>query len=69
MNNSEFDPKCGDFDPYACWDADCHQVEEQCFGSIDDDDFEEFLYCAAPEDFICPLYKAKVEKDLKCDIM
>ena len=69
MNNSEFDPKYGDFDPYACWDADCEYVEEVQVGDINDDYYDEYLCCSAPYEFICPLYKVKVEKDLKYDII
>ena len=68
--DDEFDPQGCHFDAYKCWeDADCYFVEEMQCGDVNDDDYEEYLYCSAPEGFVCPLYKAKVEKDLKCDIM
>ena len=50
-----FDPKVEHFDAYECWDADCEYVDE---------DFEEVLYCSAPYDFVCPLFRKRVEKDL-----
>ena len=59
-----FDPKCEHFDAYECWNADCDYVEEATYGDPNDEDFEEVLYCSAPEDFVCPLFKKKVENDL-----
>lgn len=59
----KFDPKCEHFDPYECWEAaDCCYVEEATYGDPNDDDFEEVLYCNAPEDFVCPLIEKRVNK-------
>ena len=50
-----FDPKYEHFDEYECWDAGCEYVEEATYGNPEDEDFEEVLFCSAPEDFACPL--------------
>ena len=58
MMKKEFDPKHNDFDPYECWEnTDCSYVEEATFGNPGDEDFEECLYCSAPDDYVCPLFE------------
>lgn len=59
----EFDPRGEDFDAYACWEAGCYEVDEQCFGDPNDEDFEEVLFCAAAPDYVCPLYAIRVKED------
>ena len=61
----EFDPREEDFDAYACWEAGCCQIDEQCFGRLNDEDFEEVLFYSAPLDYACPLYEKRVEEDLR----
>ena len=61
--DKEFDPRGKDFDAYACWNADCDEVDERCFGDPNDEDFEEVLFCGAALDYVCPLYAAKVKED------
>ena len=61
----EFDPRGEDFDAYACWEVGCYEVDEQCFGDPNDEDFEEVLFCSAPLDYACPLYEKRVEEDLR----
>ena len=58
----DFDPRGDDFDAYECWNANCDKVEEECFGNIDDEDYEEFLCCGAPADYECPLCR-KIKKN------
>lgn len=65
MMKNEYDPKGEDFDAYRCWeDANCCYVEEDTFGNPGDEDFEEYLYCGAPNDYVCPLFEKLITKDL-----
>ena len=59
----QIDPCGEDFDAYACLEARCYEVGEQCFGDPNDEDFEEVLFCDATPDYICPLYAISVKED------
>ena len=61
----KYDPRGIDFDPYTCWEkGNCDNVEEECFGNPEDEDFEEYLRCGVSSDNECPLMR-KVNKHKK----
>lgn len=64
--NKEYDPKCGDFDPFECWDkANCEYVDEMTYEDENGEIVYDGMYCDAPNSFECPLFAQRIKEDLE----